>query len=276
MAVMTEQAERYDRIAEGYARWWAPVIAPAAVAAIDVVADAIDAGATRILDVGTGTGTLSFALLRRWPRVRVTAIDASSGMIDMASAEANRLLTADQRARLDLRVAFADDLGLQSGSIDVAVSSFVLQLVPNRSRALREVRRVLRPGGVFGWVSWLAHRGVWAPDDDFDEALVDVSEEPREWSDRPGDLADPPAAAAQMRRAGFAAVTATAAELVHPFTIDGFVGFMAEFDEEDLVQGLEPDVRARFDAALRHRLARRRPGQLALRLPTVTVRGVRR
>ena len=273
---MTEQAERYDRIAEGYARWWAPVIAPAAVTAIDVVAGAIDDGSTRVLDVGTGTGSLAFGLLRRWPSIRVTAIDASSGMIDMASAEADRLLTADQRARLDLRVAFADDLGLEEGSIDVAVSSFVLQLVPNRFRALREVHRVLRTGGVFGWVSWLARGGVWAPDDDFDDALVVVGEEPREWSDRPGDLADPASATAQMRRAGFAAVTATAAELVHGFTIDGFVGFMAEFDEEDLVQGLEPDLRTRFDAALRQRLSRRRPDQLALRLPTVTVRGVRR
>jgi ubiquinone/menaquinone biosynthesis C-methylase UbiE len=276
MADMTEQAERYDRIAEGYARWWAPVVAPAAVTAIDVVATEIDAGPIRVLDVGTGTGTLAIDLLRRWPQIRVTAIDASSGMVDMASAEADRLLTADQRARLDLRVAFADDLGLDDGSIDVAVSSFVLQLVPNRSRALREVHRVLRPGGVFGWVSWLARGGAWAPDDDFDDALIDVGKEPRDWSDRPGDLADPAAAAAQMRRARFATVTATAGELVHPFTIDEFVGFMAEFDEEDLVQGLERDVRARFDAALRRRLARRRPDQLALRLPTVTVRGVRR
>ena len=31
MTAMTEQAERYDRIATGYARWWAPIIAPQAV-----------------------------------------------------------------------------------------------------------------------------------------------------------------------------------------------------------------------------------------------------
>lgn len=276
MATMTEQAERYDRISEGYARWWAPVIAPAAVTAIDAVAAAIDAGATKVLDVGTGTGTLAIALLRRWPHVRVTAIDASRGMVDKAAGEADRLLTADQRARLHLRVAFADDLGLDNRSIDVAVSSFVLQLVPNRFRALREIHRVLRPGGVFGWVSWLAHDAIWAPDIDFDDALEDVGEEPREWDDRPGDLRSPATAAAQMRRAGFARVTATAGELVHDFTIDGFVGFMAEFDEEDLVQSLEPAVRARFDAALRTRLARRHPDQLALRQPTVTVRGTRR
>ena len=276
MNPMTEQAERYDRISEGYARWWAPVIAPAALPAIDEVAAAIDAGATRVLDVGTGTGTLAIALLRRWPHVRVTAIDASSGMIDTAGAEADRLLTPDQRARLDLRVAFADDLGLDDGSIDVAVSSFVLQLVPNRFRALREVRRVLRPGGLFGWVSWLERGVPWAPDDDFDNALVDVGEEPREWSDRPGDLHDPATAVAQMRRAGFSDVQAIAGELVHPFTVDGFVGFMAEFDEEDLVQGLPARVRRRFDAALRGRLERRRPEELALCLPTVTVRGTRR
>jgi SAM-dependent methyltransferase len=273
---MTEQAERYDRISEGYARWWAPVIAPAALAAIDQVAAAIEAGATRILDVGTGTGTLALAALRRWPQVRVTAIDASAGMIDKAAGEADRLLTPDQRARLDLYVVFADDLGLADGSIDVAVSSFVLQLVPNRFRALREVRRVLRSGGTFGWVSWLERESPWAADDDFDDALVDVGEEPREWSDRPGDLRDPGTAVAQMRRAGFADVHAVAGELEHPFTIDGYVGFMEEFDEEDLVASLPADVRRRFDAALRLRLARRRPAELALRLPTVTVRGIRR
>jgi SAM-dependent methyltransferase len=276
MTPMTDTIERYDRIAEGYARWWAPVIAPAALPVLDRIAPAVEAGATRLLDVGTGTGTLAVAALRRWPQVRVTGIDASGEMIAKAGEEADRLLDRRERARLELHVATADDLALAAGSVDVAVSSFVLQLVPNRFRALREVRRVLRPGGVFAWVSWLVHEAMWGPDVDFDGALEAVGEEPRGWSDRPGDLPDPPAAAAQMRRAGYADVEATAGELVHPFTIDGFVGFMAEFDEEDLVQGLEPDVRARFDAELRRRLALRPAGQLALTLPTVTVRGTRR
>src|SRR5439155_13944501 len=198
------------------------------------------------------------------------------GMIEKASGEADRLLSSEQRARLELRVAFADDLPLGDGSIDGAVSSCVLQLGPNRFRALREIHRVLRPGGVFGWVSWLAPGAVWAPDDDFDDALEDVGEEPREWDGRPGDVRDAAAAAAQMRRAGFADVTAAAGQLVHPFTVDGFAGFMVEFDEADLVQSFEPDLRARFDDALRRRLTRRRPEELALRQPTVIVRGTRR
>ncbi|MDQ3128170.1 MAG: hypothetical protein M3Q66_06905, partial [Chloroflexota bacterium] len=128
----------------------------------------------------------------------------------------------------------------------------------------------------FAWVSWLADEGPWAPDADFDDALADVGEEPREWSDRPGDLASPASATAQMRRAGFADVRASAGLLEHPFDVERFIGFMSEFDEEDLVQGMPPDIRARFDAALRTRLGRRRPDELALRLPTVLVSGTRR
>jgi ubiquinone/menaquinone biosynthesis C-methylase UbiE len=273
---MTEQAERYDRIADGYARWWGPIIAPAAVTVLDEVDDAVAAGATRLVDVGTGTGTLAIAAIRRWPEVRVTALDASSGMIAKAAAEAEARLTAGERRRLTLRVAFADDLGLADGSVDVAVSSFVLQLVPNRFRALREVHRVLRRGGSFAWISWLAGSSGWLPDDDFDDALIDVGEEARDWGDgSDDDLRDERSAISQMRRAGYAEVTARAAELVHRFDVDGAVGFLTEFDEDDLVTSLG-DRRPAFEKALRRRLARRAPDALALHNRTVTVRGLRR
>jgi SAM-dependent methyltransferase len=277
MPAMTEQACRYDRIAAGYARWWAPVIAPAALRVLDEAEPAIAAGAAEILDVGTGTGTLAIAALRRWPGVRVTAIDASTGMIEAATAEADRLLDPSERARLTLKVAFADDLGVPDGTFDLAVSSFVLQLVPSRPRALREVRRVLRPRGTFTWASWLRREGeLWLPDDDFDDALEAVGEESRGWDDGPrDDIPDPAAAAAQMRRAGFANVEATPGDLIHPFTVDDYVGFMFEFDEDDLVASLEPDVRTRFEAELRRRLARRTPTEMALHHRTVTVRGTR-
>ena len=274
---MTEQAERYDRIADGYARWWGPIIAPAAVGVLDEIDDAVAAGATRLLDIGTGTGTLAVAALRRWPAVHVTGIDASSGMIAKARAVADAELIPDERRRLRLRVAFADDLGLADSHFDAAVSSFVLQLVPNRFRALREAHRVLRPGGVLAWISWLAGSGPWLPDDDFDDALEDVDEEPRDWDDDgpEHDLRDERTAAAQMRRAGFADVRTRAGDLVHPFGVDGAAGFLTEFDEEDLVTSLG-DRRPAFEAALRRRLARRPAAELALANRTVTVRGVRR
>jgi SAM-dependent methyltransferase len=270
------QAAHYDRIAAGYARWWAPVIAPAALGVLDEVDAAVRSGATELLDVGTGTGTLAIAALRRWPGVRVTGIDASSGMIEKARAEADQLLDASERRRLELRVAFADDLPLADASFDAAMSSFVLQLVPNRARALREVRRVLRPGGTFAWITWLSREDEpWPPDDDFDDALEEVDEEPRGWDGPRDDVPEPASAVAQMRRAGYGDVRANAGDLVHGFTADEYVAFMAEFDEEDLVSSLDVDVRERFFSALRRRLARRSPAELALRHRTVTVVGRR-
>lgn len=273
---MTDQAERYDRIAAGYARWWAPIIAPAAVAVLDEIAEAISSGAERILDIGTGTGTLPIALVRRWPQVRVIAIDASAGMIEMAGVEADRLLAPAERDRLKLRVAFAADLPVADGSFDLAVSSFVLQLVPNRFAALREAHRALARGGLLAYVTWLADDRAFAPDADFDAALDEVGIGAREWDDRPGDVPTVDAAVNQLRRAGFAGVRAKASLLEHPFDVEGYLRFMTEFDEEDLITEMEPDVRARFVAALRRRLERRHPSELVLRLPTVTATGTRR
>ena len=73
----------------------------------------------------------------------------------MADANADRQLDGQERSRFRSDVAFADDLPFADGSFDLALSSFVFQLVPNRARALREARRVLRPGGTLAYVSWL-------------------------------------------------------------------------------------------------------------------------
>ena len=167
MTAMTEQAERYDRIATGYARWWAPIIAPQAVGVLAQLEPAVAAGARRIVDIGTGTGTLAVAALRRWPQVEVVGVDASYGMAEVAAAEADRLLEPADRRRFESRVAFADDMPFDDGEFDVAMSSFVFQLVPNRFRALREARRILRPGGTLAYVSWLAEERAFWPDSDF-------------------------------------------------------------------------------------------------------------
>jgi ubiquinone/menaquinone biosynthesis C-methylase UbiE len=276
MSAMTEQAERYDRIAIGYARWWAPIIAPQALTVLEELVPAIAAGARRVVDVGTGTGTLAIEAVRRWPEIEVVGIDASSGMADVAAAEADRLLAPDVRRRFSTRVAFADDLPFDDGSFDAAMSSFVFQLVPNRFRALREACRVLRPGGILAYVSWLHDERAFPPDADFDAALEEIGVGAREWDDRPGDLPSVDGAAAQMRRAGFADVTAKAGLLEHPFDVEGYIGFMTTFDEEDLVSSLKDDEREAFVVDLRRRLIARPAADLVLRLSTVTATGIRR
>jgi ubiquinone/menaquinone biosynthesis C-methylase UbiE len=272
---MTEQAERYDRIATGYARWWAPVLTPAVLELLDGVAPLMAAG-SRVLDLGTGTGQLAIEALTRWPALSIAGIDASGEMRAMADREAVRRLTPEVSERFETTVAFADELPFSDGAFDLALSSFVVQLVPNRARVLREVRRVLRPDATFAYVSWLQDDRIFRPDDIFDDLLdeldVDTGEDD---PGRPGDLPSVERAAGELRRAGFAAVTARAGELVHPFTVEGYIGFMAEFHEESLIAGLEPELRARFLGTLRDRLTELSPAQMTMRFPIVFASGRR-
>ena len=272
---MTDQAERYDRIAHGYATWWAPVLAPQATALLDDLDAAVAAGARRILDIGTGTGTLAIAAIRRWPTVEVVGIDVSAEMARAAEGEANRELSPAERARFEAVVAPADRLPFPERSFDLAMSSFVLQLVPNRFRALREARRVLRPGGTLAYVTWLVDIHRFPPDDDLDATLDEIGIGAREADPRPGDVPTVEGAVAQLRRAGFRDVRGERRVLEHAFTREGYTRFVTEFDEEDLVASLSRRERRQFDTGLAARLARRTADELTLRYPIVRASGRR-
>jgi ubiquinone/menaquinone biosynthesis C-methylase UbiE len=184
---MTDQGERYDRIAAGYARWWAPVLAPAVAELLDTFEPDIG-DAKRIVDIGTGTGQLAIGAIARWPQISVVGVDASAGMRAVADAEADRLLVGPDRARFSSTVAYADALPFEDGVFDAALSSFVFQLVPRRARALREARRVLRPAGRLAYVTWLDDARVFLPDVTFDDVLEDLDIEPRGGDGRSGDI----------------------------------------------------------------------------------------
>jgi SAM-dependent methyltransferase len=272
---VTDLEERYDRIAAGYAEWWAPVLEARAIDVLDRVDAQVQAGAHRLIDIGTGTGTLARAAVRRWPSVEVVGIDLSSAMVAAAEAEADRLLASAERRRFEARVAPADALPVPDAAFDVAISSFVLQLVPNRFRALREARRVLRPGGMLAFVTWLIDDRIFRPDIEFDALLDEIGVGAREADDRPGDIPSTVAAAAQLRRAGFRGVEVERTILEHRFSVEGYVGFLAEFDEEDLISSLSTTERDRLLGDLRGRLAALPPDDLVLRLPIVYASGIR-
>ncbi|OGO58591.1 MAG: hypothetical protein A2Z32_07725 [Chloroflexi bacterium RBG_16_69_14] len=271
---MTDQGERYDRMAAGYARWWAPVLAPAVTELLDDLEARID-DLARLVDIGTGTGQLALGALARWPHISVVGVDASAGMCAVADAEADRLLDGVSRTRFRTEVAVADALPFADAGFDAALSSFVFQLVPRRARALREARRVLRPGGILSYVTWLEDDRVFLPDVTFDDALDDIGIGARQPDGRSGDLPSVERAIAELRRAGFAAVSARGGWLEHRFTVDGYIAFLAEFDEETLFAGLEPDVRERLVAMLGARLARLSPDQMTMRFPIVFATGRR-
>jgi SAM-dependent methyltransferase len=243
--------------------------------ALDLLEPVVAAGARRIVDIGTGTGTLSIAAVRRWPQVEIVGVDISREMAEAAGREAERALSRADRRRFSTRVAPADDLPFEDGSFDAAMSSFVFQLVPNRAKALRETRRVLKPGGTLGYVTWLTDDRVFKPDIDLDDALDEIGIGAREPDGRPGDVPSVDGAIRQLQRAGYRDVTASGAMLEHPFDVEGYVAFITEFDEADTFESLEPDERDTFLASLRRRLGRRRADDLVLRLPVVAARGVR-
>lgn len=272
---MTDQAERYNRIAQGYVQWWAPVLEPRATQLLERVDAHVVAGARRFVDIGTGTGTLARAAIRRWPAVDIVGIDVSSEMVATAEAEADRHLAPAERRRFSAQVAPADALPFADGAIDGAVSSFVLQLVPNRFRALREARRVLRRGGLLSYVTWLVDARAFRPDIEFDALLDEIGVGAREHETRSGDVPTVAAAAAQLRRAGFHHVEAEGRTLEHRFSVEGYVGFLAEFDEEDLIASLSARQRERLLRGLRERLTALPPDDLVMRYPIVYASGVR-
>ena len=271
---MTDQTERYDRISAGYARWWAPVLAAAVSELLDVVEPTL-AGGERLIDIGTGTGQLALGALARWPDVSIVGADASAGMAGVADGEADRLLTGADRKRFRSVVAFADSLPFDDGEFDGALSSFVFQLVPSRARALREARRVLKPGGMLAHVTWLEDERLFVPDATFDDALYDLGIEPRGGDGRSGDIPSVERAAGELRHAGFADVTARGGLLEHRFSVVGYIAFLVEFDEETLFAELEPDLRERLVTMLRERLTVLSTDQMTMRFPIVFATGRR-
>lgn len=91
----------------------------------------------RLLDIATGTGDLALDILRALPEVEVLGVDFCAPMLDIAR----------RRGLENCLQADAMHLPLADGSYDAATVAFGLRNMPDYAAALREFRRVLRPGG---------------------------------------------------------------------------------------------------------------------------------
>ena len=102
-----------------------------------------DVKGKRVLDLGCGTGQAAIAFARQG--AHAIAIDASASRL-----AAGRALAAAEEVRIEWHHGDLADLAfLRADSIDLAVSFFALGEVDDLDRVLRQVHRVVRPGGAF-------------------------------------------------------------------------------------------------------------------------------
>ncbi|MFD6754488.1 class I SAM-dependent methyltransferase [Micromonospora gifhornensis] len=99
---------------------------------------------TSVLDVGCGPGTITVDLAARVAPGRVTAVEITDDALQLARTEAD----ARGQGNIDFAVADVHALDLPDGTFDVVHAHQVLQHVADPIQALREMRRVCRPGGI--------------------------------------------------------------------------------------------------------------------------------
>jgi ubiquinone/menaquinone biosynthesis C-methylase UbiE len=106
-----------------------------------------------VLDVGCGTGSLAFTLAQNPNLGNITAIDFSPIYIEYA-----KRLNNDPRVRFQVGDACA--LPFEDGAFDHCASLLVLAFIPEADLAVREMRRVTRPGGTVAGSMWDARGGL--------------------------------------------------------------------------------------------------------------------
>jgi ubiquinone/menaquinone biosynthesis C-methylase UbiE len=265
-AKMTEAEAKMFSMSAGYERYmgrWSRLLAREYVAFAGV------RDGDRVLDVGTGTGSLASAIETHRPSSKITGIDPSEGFI--AYARKNAI-----SSRAQYEVGDAQALKFKDASFDDTMALLVMNFIPDHGKAIAEMRRVTRPQGVVSACVWDYNEGMEMLRFFWDEVVaLDPASEPKDerhmkLSHR-GQLAD------LWNKAGLVSVQEK------PVTIDqayaSFDDYWSPFTKGAgpggaYVVSLSHDRRAQLEARMRKRLlGGRGDGPFVLKARAWCVRG---
>jgi demethylmenaquinone methyltransferase / 2-methoxy-6-polyprenyl-1,4-benzoquinol methylase len=120
----------------------------------------IPVDARRVLDVASGTAAVAIELARAEPARTVVGIDQSP---EMLAAGRERVRHAGLSDRVELREARAEDLPFADEEFDAVAFTYLLRYVDDVPATLRELVRVVRPGGTVAMLEFGLPRSAWRP-----------------------------------------------------------------------------------------------------------------
>jgi len=116
--------------------------------------------ALQVLDVATGTAAVAIELARSVPARHVVGVDQSP---EMLTTGRDRVARAGLASRIELREGRAEELPFGDASFDALTFTYLLRYVDDPAAQMRELARVVRPGGVVAMLEFGLPRGVWRP-----------------------------------------------------------------------------------------------------------------
>jgi demethylmenaquinone methyltransferase / 2-methoxy-6-polyprenyl-1,4-benzoquinol methylase len=116
--------------------------------------------AHRVLDVATGTAAVAIELVRADAARTVVGVDQSP---EMLAAGRERVARGGLSDRIELREARAEELPFADGEFDAVTFTYLLRYVDDVPATLRELVRVVRPGGTVAMLEFGLPAGAWRP-----------------------------------------------------------------------------------------------------------------